>query len=320
MKRTGPFVLLTFFLFSLLFFYSCGEKGLPGFNDEKGSEIIVIASTFPLYDFAREIGGDNASVIMFIPPGVSPHAYEPTPRDIEEMTVADVFIYNGAGMEPWVTDIINGIDNPGLTVVNASLGADIMEARDLTDEKDVHEGEVHNKKDPHYWLDFGNAIIQVENILEAMVIKDPENEARYRERGDALKDRLDLLDDLYREALADCNRKDLISSGHFAFGYMARRYGLNHIALYSASHNTEPSPGELAEMIDFIEDRGVEYILREEMVSPRMAETIREETGAEILLINPAGNVSKEDFDAGITFIEIMEVNLEKLKTALGCD
>jgi len=342
---------------------SCGDAEMP--TDAGSDGVVVVTSSFPLYDFARTIGGEEAEVVLLPPPGLSPHSFEPTPKDIETIESADMFIYSGAGLEPWVEDVLAGIESPELLVVNAATGVTLMEIGEMeaheheghhehdgdvehdAEGHDAHEGHEHDMHaeegenhdpdihteemeeeghhhhglhDPHYWLDFDNAIIQVNEILEGYEKIDPDHADIYRERAAEYVVALEALDQMYRDALAGCPGGEIVSAGHFAFGYLAHRYGLGHRAIFGASHDAEPSPRELVEMVDFITEHDIKYIVGEEMIDARMARTISEETGAEIVSLNPAGNVSRNLLGGGATFIDIMEENLEGLKLIVGCE
>lgn len=307
-------VIIIFFLSFTLLFYSCKKE-----TDEDG-KISVVASIFPVYDFAREVGGNNARFEMLLPPGMEPHSFDPTPKDVIRIEEADIFVYNGAEMEPWVEDILKGIKNPDLVVIDSSEGVTLLEGGHHH-EGEVDEGVGTRKEalDPHIWTDFENAKIQVDNILSAFLMKDPENAGYYEDRTKIYKWKLDTLDELYRNAFSDCPKKEIVSSGHFAFSYMAHRYGLLHYAVYGSSPDAEPSPAELIKIVELVKAKDVKYIFGEKLVNPKMAETLRGETGAEILFINPAGNLSKSDFKKGVTFIDIMNDNLNKFKLALEC-
>ncbi|MBN1574687.1 MAG: zinc ABC transporter substrate-binding protein [Deltaproteobacteria bacterium] len=327
----GLFTLILVFS-SMLFLSSCGDRekslNVPEDTGDTKEKIKVVASIFPLYEFSREVGGDQAEVTLLLPAGLSPHSFEPTPKDIQTIEGADIFVFNGAGMEPWLENILSGIDNSDLIVVDASIGITPLVVSDKHgghDVHDEHEGEKHENHehpggiDPHFWLDFTNAKIQVDNVLKAYREADPGNSALYEERAKAYSGKLAELDVLYKDAFTDCGAKDIASSGHFAFGYMARRYGLGYHSVFGVSHDAEPSPKELSEMVQIIKDKGIKYIFAEELLDPRMAKTIKEETGAEILIVNPAGNVQLKALESGISFIDIMKDNLEKFKMGIEC-
>jgi zinc transport system substrate-binding protein len=326
--------------------FSCGDATPP--TDAGPDGVVVVTSSFPLYDFAGTIGGEETEVVLLPPPGLSPHSFEPTPKDIETIESADMFVYSGAGLEPWVEDVLAGIESPELLVVNAAIGVTLMEIGEMAvdehegyhehdgdvdhdvasgpheeegmDEEGHDHGHAHGRYDPHYWLDFDNVEIQVNNILEGYEKIDPDRADIYRERAAEYVSALESLDQAYRDALAECPGGEIVSAGHFAFGYLAHRYGLDHRAVFGAFHDAEPSARELVDMVDFITEHDIKYIVAEEMIDPGMARTISEETGAEIMTLNPAGNVSRDQLDGGVTFIDIMEENLEGIKLIMGCE
>ncbi len=260
----------------------------------------VITTLFPLYDFARNVGQDNISVILLLPPGVEAHSYEPSAGDVVRVTEADVFIYTSRQMEPWAEKFIRGIDNKKLIVLEASSG--------FTD------------NDPHTWLDFTKAMIMVNRIRDVLAARDPANRNLYQAAARQYNKKLAELDTEYQGALSGCRDKVLIQSGHFAFGYLARRYHLKYIAAYKGfSPDAEPTPRNLAELVDTIRQNKVKYIFYEELVSPRVAETLAQETGVRLLELSAAHNVSREELDKGISFIDIMKANLNNLKLGLSC-
>ncbi len=287
---------------------------------EKKAEgkLTVVASIFPVYDLARAVGGDNAVYEIIIPPGTEAHTFEPTPKDIQKLEGADIFIMNGAGMESWAKDILSGIKNPNLLVVDASVGITLMSgAGEGEPEKGGAAGE--GAVDPHIWLDFDNTKKEIDTITAAFIKKDGAHEQAYRERGEAYKKKFDELDALYRDALKDCQNREIISSGHFSFGYLAHRYGLTLVSVFGISPDAEPTPERVRSVIDLIKQKHAKYIFAEEMIEPRVAETIQGETGVQILFLNPGHELPKDKFDQGITLVDLMRDNLQQLKKGLQC-
>jgi len=281
---------------------SCGQE------EQAEGKLNVVASIFPMYDMARAVGGADIALSQLIPPGAEAHTFEPTPGDIIRLEKADVVVYNGADMEPWIGDILSGVKTPDLLVVNTSDGIVLI--------REKNEG---NSIDPHIWLDVDNAKKQVDAIAAAFEKKDGLNASAYRGRAEEYKRRLDEVDGLYREALADCQSNVIVSSGHFAFGYLAARYGLDYTAVYGLAPDAEPTPARISEIIDMVKAEKTRYLFAEEMLDPRLTESIREETGAEILYVSSGHEVSKDDFNRGITLIDIMKKNLESFKRGLSC-
>lgn len=284
----------------------------------------VVVSLFPLYDFSRAIGGDRVSVTLLLPPGMEAHSFEPKPNDIIRANKADLFIYTNRYMEPWAEDIVSGLDTRRTLVVDASRGVRFLRAGRTIEndvETDHHEHGANNGEgmDPHIWLDFANARIMVDNILAGLIAKDPSHRAYYTENARRYQARLRKLDEEYRAGLSNCAKRTFLHGGHFAFGYLANRYGLNYQSAYAVSANAEPSPAKIAHLIKQLRTRDLHYIYTEELVEPRIARTISRETGATILKLHGAHNISRDDLANGATFISLMEQNLKNLRIGLQC-
>jgi zinc transport system substrate-binding protein len=286
-------------------------------QQERGEKkITVVVSLFPLYDFARQIGKEKAEVVLLIPPGAEPHSFEPRPGDILKIHEADIFLYTGKAMEPWIEEILKGINGQKPLVVDSSKG--IMMTGEHADQGSA--GHDHGKVDPHIWLDFSNAEKMVDAILEGFVRADPLNREFYMKNAEAYKQQLQLLDKKYSDSLASCKKRILIHGGHFAFGYLARRYNLQYLTAYQGyAPNAEPTPQNLIELMKKLRSNNLRFVFYEELVMPRLAETIAQETGAGLLILNGAHNVTKEELEKEVTFISLMEQNLENLKRGLEC-
>ncbi|MEW6586190.1 MAG: metal ABC transporter substrate-binding protein [Nitrospirota bacterium] len=282
-------------------------------------KIKVVTSLFPLYDFAKNVGKEKADVTLLLPPGMEPHSFEPKPGDIITLSEADVFVYTGKYMEPWVEDMLKGIPNKNLLVIDASKGVALIDEHMHDADERRHHADEYGR-DPHIWLDFTNAQTMVENILQGFVAGDPANKDYYLRNAASYTKQLAQLDRKYRNALASCKQNTLIHGGHFAFGYLARRYGLNYISAYqSFSPNAEPTPQNLIELINKLKSNNLHFLFYEELVMPRVAETIAKETGAGMLKLHGAHNVTKAELEEGVTFISLMEQNLVNLKKGLEC-
>lgn len=278
---------------------------------EKNGKLTVIATLFPTYDFAKAIGGDKVEVSLLLPPGVEPHSFEPKPSDVARIDSADVFVYTGKFMEPWAEDIIGGSDMKGRTV-DASAGIDPVKDDDA-------EASEHGGVDPHIWLDFGNAKIMAADIAQAFESADPGNADYYQANLENYQRQLDQLDAEYSGILATCQSRTIVYGGHYAFGYLAKRYGLDYEAAEGLAPDAEPSASDLAALVDQIRKEKIGYVFYEELASPKIAETLAQETGAKLLLLNGAHNVSKDDLESGVSYLSIMEDNLKNLMIGLDC-
>ena len=276
----------------------------------------IVCSLFPLYQFARAVGGDRVEVSLLLPPGVEPHTWEPKASDLVAISRADLFLYVGEDLEPWAADVVRGAGHKGLTVMAAAEGLE------GPDEKAAarHEGKGAGARDPHVWLDLARDQVIVERIARTPSSIDPENREHYRSNAGAYNRKLQALDRRYREGLAVCRHRTLVLGGHSAFSYLAQRYGLVEVPLYGVNADSEPTPRRLAEIVDIARDAKVHYIFFEPLVSPRLSQVVAEEIGAQTLLLNPGANMTKEQFDRGMTFLTIMEQNLRNLRKGLECD
>jgi zinc transport system substrate-binding protein len=276
----------------------------------------IVCSLFPLYEFARVVGGDRAEVTLLLPPGVEPHAWEPKASDLVAISKADLFLCVSEDLEPWVADVVRGARYEGLQVMAVAEG---LEGQD--DEASHRHGEKHAEgRDPHVWLDLSYDQVIVARIAQALSSIDPEGGDRYRSNAGAYKERLQALDRKYREALAACRHRTLILGGHSAFSYLARRYGLEEIPLYGVSADSQPTPQRLAEVVETSRELRVKYIFFETLVSPKLARVVAEEIGAGTLILNPGANMTREQFDKGVTFLSILEENLRNLRKGLECE
>lgn len=288
-------------------------------QEQQTGKLQVVTTLFPLYDFAREVGGEKAQVRLLLPPGVEPHSFEPRPEDVVRVNHADLFIYTNPLMEPWASGIIGGLDRGKVEVIEASKGIALMKATAADSHGEPH-GETHGRgdgADPHVWLDLDNARHMVGNILGAYVARDPANKAYYERNAAKLTGELAALDERFKKALAQAPKKVFLHGGHYAFGYLARRYGLRYVAASAVNADSEPTPAKLAELVQLMRREGLHYVYTEELLSPRVAETLARETGAKVLMLRAGHNVTKDDLDRGVSFVTIMEENLQNLKTGL---
>lgn len=439
---------------------------LPGFlqAQDRKKPLEAMATLFPTYDFAKQIGQDKANVTLLLPPGVESHTYEPKPSDVAKISKADVFIYTGEFMEPWAKDLLSGMAPGKPLAVDTSKNIALTKATDHThehrhakageghpfewagvfelkkgvyqwsfaakdgayadpairmsilktpsgDEKgiesveenavklfggdpllkkdgesilpgealykvefdaaknetavmidipedghytvftghmpyefegeehffkdasgadvepsaeeppaDGHHHHHHGGKDPHIWTDLANCQKMVDTIAGSFCEKDTVNCAFYQANAETYKAKLADLDQRFLAGLASCKHKTIIYGGHFAFGYFAARYGLDHISPYRGfSPDAEPTPKAIVELIKTMRESGQNVIYYEELLDPKVARVIAEETGAKLELLHGAHNVSKEDLAKGVTYLDIMEENLVKLGAGLEC-
>lgn len=299
--------------------WSCQAKEM----EPRAARPVVVATLFPLCDFARHVAGGRAEISLLLPPGTEPHGYEPKPADILKLHSADVFIYTSPEMEPWAQNLLRGLQDRKIEVVDASLGMIPEQAPGGKGPASEHRGHAdHAHKadiDPHLWLDFSNAMRMVDNIRDGLIRRDPAGKDLYARNAASYNEQLKDLDIRYRDALRHCRVKSIISGGHSAFQYLATRYGLEYVSVYGFSPDAEPTPGSMARIARTLRQKSSRYLFYEELLEPRVAETLARETGVSLIRLHGAHNLTKEEFDRGETFIGIMNINLDHLKTGLEC-
>lgn len=308
-------IILLALLLGSLFLSACTK---PESAAPAGTKLQVVTSLFPLYDFVRSIGADQVEVSLLLPPGVEAHSFDPKPEDILSVNRAGLFIYTNKAMEAWAVTMAASADPEKVTIVDASVGAHFLPARGHEDEGEA-PGHEAAAIDPHLWLDFANAKIMVGNIAAAMATKDPAHRALFTANAAAYLARLDRLDELYRRTLADCQKRTLLQGGHFALGYLAARYDLDYRAAAAVNPEAEPTAATMVALAKEMRRHDLRYLFSEELVSPKLAETIAKEVGGSVLLLSAAHNISRVDLEGGITFIDIMERNLKNLQIGLQC-
>lgn len=300
-------------------------------NDGK---ISVVTTCFPPYDFARAVAGDTADITMLLSTGAEAHSYEPTPRDIAEIQNCDIFICIGGEDEVWVDSILKAVDNDSMTVIRLFDYAELLEEETVAgaspdghdhhhhhDKNDhEHDGEVNeNNADGHIWTSPENAVKCVQAIEDAFCEKYIENSEFYRSNAEEYIKRLQQLDSDFRKITENTGEKVIIVGDRFPFRYLAHEYGLGYFAAFSGcSSESEPSVYTMAFLIDEILEHNADTVFYLEFSTRKLAEKLCDATGAKMLPLNSCHNVSKEDFNSGVTYIDLMYENLENLKEALS--
>ena len=274
----------------------------------------IMVSLFPQYDIIRQIAQDKVDVEFFLPAGVEPHNYEPSASTLMRIVEADLLVYTSDELEPWVKRLVEGNASEGLVLLDASQGISLIEADHEHEDDEEEEAEF----DPHYWLDPLNMIIMSESILNALIEIDPENEVFYTTNAEAYIASLNDLDASWKDLFERSALNQIIYGGHFAFGYLSHRFGLEILSPYSGyAPDAEPSAQALAGLMDVLKEKDIHVIFYEELIDPRVARIIAEQAKVEIEVLHGAHNLSVEDMQAGWTYISIMEDNIAKLKEAL---
>jgi len=283
----------------------------------------VVTSFYPLYYFAVQIGGDHAHVVNLVPAGVEPHDWSPKSRDVSLINKSQLFVYQGAGFEAWVPDLLRSMPkDASVRIVEASQGLALIPSSDEEEEKEEHgkeadQGHDHAEGyDPHAWLSPPNAKKMAETIKNAFVAADPANEADYEANFAQLAQRFDELDAKFRKELAQTSKKEIVVS-HRAFEYLCREYGLTQKAIMGVSPDAEPTAQDLKRINAFVKDNGVTTIFFEELVSDKLAKTLAKDAKVGTAVLNPLEGLTDEQQKNGEDYFSVMENNLQNLRKAL---
>ena len=277
----------------------------------KDTRLQVVATFYPMAEFARAVGGANVNVTTLVKPGLEPHDYEPSPQDLARIYDSSLFVYNGAGLETWVDKIQPQLESSKTFTVDASYAIKTLK-------KDPSDTESKSATDPHVWMDPELAIKEVVAISQGFTAVDPKNVAAYRANALAYVRQLVALNDEFKAGLTQCQSHDIVTS-HQAFSYLAQEYGLQATGIAGLSPDDEPSPQKLAQVADYVKANNVTYIFFESLVSPKLSQTIASETGAQTIAFNPLEGLTNSDIKAGKNYISVQRDNLQALRTALGC-
>jgi zinc transport system substrate-binding protein len=305
-KKLFIYILVGLAFISIVIFWVAGKYSAPKIIVP--AKLSVTASFYPLYFFAQQIGGVKAEVANIVPAGAEPHDYEPSASDLAGMENSQLIILNGGGLEAWGGNVQDNIDHKKTIIVVAGDG--------LTTQQVTEGGQ--SGIDPHVWLAPPLAEKMVSRILQGFIQADPANQTYYQTQAQNLQARLESLDAAYRQGLSQCSDKNIITS-HEAFGYLSTTYGLRQIAIAGLSPDAEPSPQQLADIVKLAKANQIKYIFFESLASPKLAQTIATEIGAQTLGLDPLEGLTPEEAAQGQDYLTIMRANLINLQKALGC-
>ena len=325
-------------LLGTLLLSGCGGRGRTEEQRtvEDEDKLTVVTTLFPYYDFVRQIAGDHVELTMVVPAGMDSHSFEPTPADMLTIQNADVLISNGGEMEQWLSQVLDAVDTSHMTVVSMMDYVDILEEEHVEGMEDAahtghnHLGHDHTEDidddghqidieyDEHIWTSPVNAMRIVTIISETLKQADPGYGEIYQANADHYLEKLETLHGQFMEVVEHEKRNTIIVGDKFPFRYLADEYGLSYRAAFSGcSTDTEPSAKTIAYLIDKVREEEIPAVYYLELSSPRVAEIISEETGPEPLLLHSCHNVTRVQFDGGITYLQLQEGNVENLRKGL---
>ena len=310
MKTLKVFALILILLLAVLFVFMQNEEKSPA-----SKKPIVGVTTFALYDMTKHIAGNTMTVVNILPFGVDPHGFEPTPRLMTSVEKSSLFIYSGAGLEPWIHGFTfkHKAINISKYVKLRKLRADEIDK----DHEHTHEAH-HNSVDPHYWLDFNNMKIAAKVISKELIALQPKEQALYIKNRDNYIQMLEKLDEAYKQRLSHCEEKSVVVS-HNALGYVANRYGFDVESLTGLSPEAEPSAQAIKRIFQDIHTQGIKTIFYENFVNDKVTKTIAKDANISVDVFQPLGNITADEAREKLTYKDIMLKNLEKLSKALMC-
>lgn len=318
--RAAALFLCAAMLFSLA---ACSS----GKTDTAGGKLRVVCTLFVPYDFVREIAGDKVDLTLLLPPGMESHSYDPTPADMKAVGNADLLIRVGENMETWSAKLFDKSTGAKAYLDIASemglrLAAHEHEHEHGHEHEHEHEHEAEAEQglvDAHIWTDPVYAQGMVKVIADALCRLDGSNAEFYKSNSEKYIKKLKALDSGFRDAVKNGKRDTVVFSGRFAFRNFTERYSLKFVsALDACADNSEPGARTVAKIVDTVRDEKIPVIFYEELTEPRTAEIICGETGCAMRLFHSCHNVSRDEFEAGVGYLSLMNGNLENLREALS--
>lgn len=278
---------------------------------EENGKINVVTTIFPYYDFVRQVAKDKVNLTMSVPAGMDTHSFEPTAADMINIKNADVIIYNGGEMEGWVDEVLKAASN------EKAIATKMMDYVDVVTEE--LNGESTDEYDEHIWTSPINASEIVYKIADILSEADKINSEYYHNNADIYSKKLKNIDSRFRELINSSNKKYLVFADRFPLRYFVDEYGLNYSAAFAGcSTEIEPSANTIAFLIDKVKEENIPVILKIELTSARVANAIAEETNTKVMTFYTCHNVTKEQFNSGITYCDLMEENIDVLKKTLS--
>ncbi len=278
----------------------------PG--NSSSSQLKILATFYPLYDFAQNVGGDKVNVSILVPETVDVHAFEPTPSSIAEVSSANVIIYNGAGLEPWIQDVIGAAENTKLVQVDSSQGINLVPVP-----SQFQRG--NQTIDPHIWLDPLNAKQQVNNILQGLIKADPADSQYFTQNAQTYDAKLDNLNTLAINATTNTATKYFVTF-HEAFAYFAKQYNVTQLAI-SGPFEEEPTPTDIQNVISAINQYHLKYVGFESLENQAISQSIGSQTNATLINMNPIEGLTTEEKAAGDNYVTLMQQDINNIHLAL---
>ncbi len=311
MKRYLTLLLALALLFALP---GCGK------TQEDSGKLKVVASAFPEYDFVRAVGGDRVELTLLLKPGTEAHSFEPTPQDVLSLHSAALFVYGGGESDVWADRMLSSGELANLKTLSmmdyALLYQEETQSYMTLEEAEEEDGEAY---DEHVWTSPVNAVSIVAAVRDTLTALDPEGADYYASRALDYTAQLTQLDAAFRTLVSEAQRDLLVFGDRFPFLYLTREYGLRYAAAFpGCSGDTDANPSTVAYLIDLCTEQQIPVVFKCDLSAGKLADTIAEAAGAKVLTLYSVHTVSKADFDAGETYLTLMNRNLIALQEALN--
>lgn len=298
----------------------CACSSESGYSNSYSGKLKIISTVFPPYDLARQIAGDDAEISILLPPGSEIHNYEPSAKDMIAIRNCDIFLYIGGENEQWAEKLINSNDTENVTAVKLiDYVPTLSEDEDEHDHDHDHEHKHEHETDEHIWTSPKNAQLMLSAVYDAICKVDPSDKQTYTKNKDAYAKQLSDLDNAYRSAVDNAKNKTIVLADKFPFRYLAHEYGLEFSAAFAAcSDESEPGVSTMIKLTKTIKENNIPAVYYLEFSSTKIADTLCDETGATKLMLHSCHNVSKQDIENNVSYVDLMKQNLENLKLTLN--
>lgn len=301
---------------SLILFGACGKTNTSDKTADGKEKLSIVTTFYPMYDFTKNIVGDEGDVKLLIPAGSEPHDYEPSAKDMATIHDADVFVYHNENMESWVPKAAKGWKKGAPNVIKGTENMVLLPGSDEDGHDHDHEhGEEghHHELDPHTWVSPHRAIQEVTNIKEQLVKLYPKKAKTFETNAEKYLTKLTALDKEFQTALKDAKQKSFVTQ-HAAFGYLALDYGLKQVPIAGLTPEQEPTAGRLAELKKYVTDNQIRYIYFEKNANDKIAKTLADEANVQLEVLNPLESLTQKQMDNGEDYLSVMKENLTALK------
>lgn len=319
-----------YWIYVLLFVLLSALCGCSAPQTQNSNKLQIVVTSFPPYDFARQLAGDHADVTMLLSPGQESHTFEPTPQDMIFLTQADLFILGGGASDEWARRMMASSElDEGKTLSMMDCVESVpeelsegMQQTGIHETHHTHEETDHSKYytyDEHVWTAPENAMKICEEITKKLITTDSTNAATYQENLNAYRKELAALDKAFSEIAEAGTRTTLVFADRFPFRYFADSYNLTYFAAFpGCAGETEPDAATMKFLIDKVQEERIPAIFYTELSNRKIANAISEATGAKQLLLHSCHNVTKDEFERGETYVSLMRQNAAALKEALS--